>query len=791
MGGVLARRARVGHDDARAARGKVSPTATRREISAHPSSATKRTLIVRVFSLGRTLRDGTHYRKRGERQQAADQQRLARRRRHIVPFRRRPSWSALHKGARASFARPSERAARVMSAMATLSSSEDEFSFGPNERVSLTAADFEESGTDSDFAESSSSSEEENPYLAAIASPGTRARRESPVAASPPLRPLASSPSRSPREELRSTSGGDSDERDSDDDVDADVSTLKKLTRGARSSGDAGIKPAGLGARVRANSQGTYIFAEKEEKKPTATFARGGGDDDDDDRSALDRRVDSLERALASLAATARTLATAKDDAEVRLVRAEARVGELEARVADFTTGSGNPHPVDVERTRPIDPRSVPVEIDGDSIAAIERVVEEATRAAMRSADAKRVVEAAAAAAAAKEIAAARADLERSALASVTEAFASVDVSRFASCESLTTHRDEVKRLIESHGARLETRVAETERASKESLERTLHERIESRLATLADAAATTSVARVVATHETRLLVSARQATKTVEAALEKNVFLLEENTKSHADRVRRATKRAAAVEAIVTETESRARDAETVSRRAADLVAAAEDASRRVERIESAVADVVDAIAEQLSAFKSESKQREEKCVQHAERAERAAEEAIRKTDAATRFETRDSDLDRASRLRLATRSPRESLAFADENETAENAFATPARVSSARAADSRARAEATARRLAASVEAMRVFSGEEEKGDPTSTRPNAHTISPASRSPSTPSSRAEFSALFSATKQKRSNRDREAVSNLETLSVSPAVTVRSPRARKREWVA
>jgi hypothetical protein len=545
------------------------------------------------------------------------------------------------------------------------------------------------------------------------------------------------------------------------------------------------------------------VFAEKEEKKPTATFARCGGDDDDDDRSALERRVDSLERALASLAATARTLATAKDDAEVRLVRAEARVGELEARVADFTTaGSGNPTvPVDVERTPPIDPRSVPVEIDGDSIAAIERVVEEATRAAMRSADAKRVVEAAAAAAAAKEIAAARADLEaavaaaaakeiaaaradleRSALASVNEAFASVDVSRFASCESLTTHRDEVKRLIESHGARLETRVAETERASKESLERTLHERIESRLATLADAAATTSVARVVATHETRLLVSARQATKTVEAALEKNLFLLEENTKSHADRVRRATKRAAAVEAIVTETESRARDAETVARRAADLVAAAEDASRRVERIESAVADVVDAIAEQLSAFKSESKQREEKCVQHAERAERAAEEAIRKTDAATRFETRDSDLDRASRLRLATRSPRESLAFADENETAENAFATPARVSSARAADSRARAEATARRLAASVEAMSGFSGEKEKGDPTSTRPNAHNISPASRSPSTPSSRAS-AALFSATKQIRSN--------LETLSVSPAVTARSPRARKREWVA
>ena len=702
-----------------------------------------------------------------------------------------------------------------------MSSSEDEFSFGPNERVSLTAADFEESGSDSDFAESSSSSEEEeNPYLAAIASPGTRARRESPVAASPPLRPLASSPSRSPREERRSTSGGDSDERDSDDDVDANVSTLKKLTRRARSSGDAGIKPAGLGARVRANSQGTYrapndepedvfsqhaspapeparvappkatafravdrdVFAEKEKKKPTATFARGGGDDDDDDRSALERRVDSLERALASLAATARTLATAKDDAEVRLVRAEARVGELEARVADFTTaGSGNPTvPVDVERTPPIDPRSVPVEIDGDSIAAIERVVEEATRAAMRSADAKRVVEAAAAAAAAKEIAAARADLERSALASVTEAFASVDVSRFASRESLTTHRDEVKRLIESHGARLETRVAETERASKESLERTLHERIESRLATLADAAATTSVARVVATHETRLLVSARQATKTVEAALEKNLFLLEENTKSHADRVRRATKRAAAVEAIVTETESRARDAETVSRRAADLVAAAEDASRRVERIESAVADVVDAIAEQLSAFKSESKQREEKCVQHAERAERAAEEAIRKTDAATRFETRDSDLDRASRLRLATRSPRESLAFADENETAENAFATPARVSSARAADSRARAEATARRLAASVEAMSGFSGEKEKGDPTSTRPNART---------SPSSRAS-AALFSATKQKRSNLE-EAVSNLETLSVSPAVTARSPRARKREWVA
>ena len=87
-----------------------------------------------------------------------------------------------------------------------------------------------------------------------------------------------------------------------------------------------------------------------------------------------------------------------------------------------------------------------------------------------------------------------------------------------------------------------------------------------------------------------------------------------------------------------------------------------------------------------------------------------------------------------------------------------------------------------ATARRLAASVEAMSGFSGEKEKGDPTSTRPNAHNISPASRSPSTPSSRAS-AALFSATKQIRSN--------LETLSVSPAVTARSPRARKREWVA
>ena len=718
-----------------------------------------------------------------------------------------------------------------MSAMATLSSSEDEFSFGPNERVSLTAADFEESGTDSDFpAESSSGEEEENPYLAAIASPGTRARRESPVTAQP-LRPLASSPSRSPREERRPASGGDSDERDVDDDVDANVMHLKKLTRGARSS-PAGIEPpSALGARVWANGQGTSATRDASpapeparvappkatafravdgdvfggERKPTAS-ARGdvwANSGDGDDGSALERRVETLERALASLAATARTLATAKDDAEARLARAEARVGELEARVADFPTASGNPHPpTDVEPS-PIDPRSFPVEIDGDSIAAIERVVEEATRAAMRSADAKRVVEAAAAAAAAKEIAAARADLERSALASVHEAEkkmkASVDVSlsRFASRESLLTHRDEVERLLESRGARLETLVTETERAWNKTLERTLNERVESRLATIVDAAATTSVARVVATHETRLLLSARQATETVEAAIDKNARVLEENTKSFADRVRRATKRAAAVEAIVTETESRARDAETVARRASDLVAAAEDASRRVDRIESAVADVVDAIAEQLSAFKSESKQREEKCVQHAERAERAAEEARKKTEAATflRAETRDPHSDRDwdgdgdPRFCLATRSPRESLAFADENETeTASAFSTPARVSSARAADSRARAEATARRLAASVEAL---SGEGEKTknifrETTSTRRDARASPTSPTSPTRPP-RAS-AALFSATKK---------ITNLvsavsrETLSVSPAVTARSPRARKREWVA
>ena len=45
-----------------------------------------------------------------------------------------------------------------MSAMATLSSSEDELSFGPRD-VSLTAADFEESGDDSDFPAESSSGE--------------------------------------------------------------------------------------------------------------------------------------------------------------------------------------------------------------------------------------------------------------------------------------------------------------------------------------------------------------------------------------------------------------------------------------------------------------------------------------------------------------------------------------------------------------------------------------------------------------------------------------------------------
>ena len=280
------------------------------------------------------------------------------------------SLSALYQGERASSGRPSERPTRLMSAMATLSSSEDELSVGSRDR-SLTAADFEESGTDSDFPAESSSGEEEgdgageNLYLATIASPGTRARRESPVAE----RPV--SPSPSPRDESRPA--------------------RRALETKTAKTADASPAP---------EPDARFETEVRRETSPP---------------SALERRVASLERALASLAATANALSVAKEDAEARLERAEARAGEAEAKMEKILEKSSH-------ETR--------VEIDGDSVAAIERVVEDAARAAMRSADARSVVEAAAAVAARDAVAAARAELEATVRRSARDA--APDVSRFA-----------------------------------------------------------------------------------------------------------------------------------------------------------------------------------------------------------------------------------------------------------------------------------------------------------------------------------------------------------------------
>ena len=122
------------------------------------------------------------------------------------------------------------------------------------------------------------------------------------------------------------------------------------------------------------------------------------------DEPTLERRVDALERALARLAATATTLLTEKKDVDARLERVEARAKELEARMKGADASSPLAEPNRKDRRADVAPRGADgerhvsehldvVEIDRDSVAAIERAVEEATRAAMRSADARRVVD--------------------------------------------------------------------------------------------------------------------------------------------------------------------------------------------------------------------------------------------------------------------------------------------------------------------------------------------------------------------------------------------------------------
>ena len=308
--------------------------------------------------------------------------------------------------------------------MATLSSSEDELSFGPRD-VSLTAADFEESGTDSDFPAESSSGEDEddeagkNPYLAAIASPGTRARRDSRNTARPP------SPSPSPNEDVRSA-------RHSRVETETKPSTSETATHNA-------LEPP---ARVAPPSP-TAFRAVSDPTRGTDTIRVGNGpehldididiDIDRAERSAetsgdrvgdcdaihiqptLERRVDALERALARLAATVETLVIEKKNVDARLERIETRAKDWEARIQ--VTDALSPEPNRNDRRADVAPTGadgdVPehhlehlVEIDRDSVAAIERAVEEATRTAMRSADARSVVESAVAAATSDAVAA-------------------------------------------------------------------------------------------------------------------------------------------------------------------------------------------------------------------------------------------------------------------------------------------------------------------------------------------------------------------------------------------------
>ena len=678
-----------------------------------------------------------------------------------------------------------------MSAMATLSSSEDELSFGPRD-VSLTAADFEESGTDSDFPAESSSGEDEddeagkNPYLAAIASPGTRARRDSRNTARPP------SPSPSPNEDVRSA-------RHSRVETETKPSTSETATHNA-------LEPP---ARVAPPSP-TAFRAVSDPTRGTDTIRVGNGpehldididiDIDRAERSAetsgdrvgdcdaihiqptLERRVDALERALARLAATVETLVIEKKNVDARLERIETRAKDWEARIQ--VTDALSPEPNRNDRRADVAPTGadgdVPehhlehlVEIDRDSVAAIERAVEEATRTAMRSADARSVVESAVAAATSDAVAAARRELK---------------AELEASCGRLVTEltnrtkdeRDETERLLASERARFETRIetriaafeTEAQNAALE-LERRLVSRIETRLENEKNEKTreirdeTERVEKASAAAETRLREAVSDALASVASEKVKNA----EDARTAAERVRRATKRAAAVEAIVAETEARARAAESSyeqlvasSRRAVDTIAAAEDAPRRVAAIEGAVADVVDAVAEQLSAFKAEAREREAACAAHAARAAEAAEAAARGGGGPDAWAARNASAASANNA---------------------DAFATPAFVSSARAADSRARAEATARRLAASVDALR---------DDVVAPLSRDSVS-GFRSPPTPSSRAA-AALESAEARSRGRTDAFgalpfSLAGRERDAASPAaVTAKSPRARKREWV-
>ena len=653
-----------------------------------------------------------------------------------------------------------------MSAMATLSSSEDELSFGPRD-VSLTAADFEESGTDSDFPAESSSGEDEddeagkNPYLAAIASPGTRARRDSRNTARPP------SPSPSPNEDVRSA-------RHSRVETETKPSTSETATHNA-------LEPP---ARVAPPSP-TAFRAVSDPTRGTDTIRVGNGpehldididiDIDRAERSAetsgdrvgdcdaihiqptLERRVDTLERALARLAATVETLVIEKKNVDARLERIETRAKDWEARIQ--VTDALSPEPNRNDRRADVAPTGADgdfpehhlehlVEIDRDSVAAIERAVEEATRTAMRSADARSVVESAVAAATSDAVAAARRELK---------------AELEASCGRLVTEltnrtkdeRDETERLLASERARFETRIetriaafeTEAQNAALE-LERRLVSRIETRLENEKNEKTreirdeTERVEKASAAAETQLREAVSDALASVASEKVKNA----EDARTAAERVRRATKRAAAVEAIVAETEARARAAESSYEQ---LVAS----SRRA----------VDTIAASLSLA---SALNAESC------------SATASTTSAT------------APSMAATRGGGGPDAWAARNASAASAnnadaFATPAFVSSARAADSRARAEATARRLAASVDALR-----------------DDVVAPLSRdsvsgfgSPPTPSSRAA-AALESAEARSRGRTDAFgalpfSLAGRERDAASPAaVTAKSPRARKREWV-
>ena len=545
---------------------------------------------------------------------------------------------------------------------------------------------------------------EKNPYLAAIASPGTRARRDSRNTARPP------SPSPSPNEDVRSA-------RHSRVETETKPSTSETATHNA-------LEPP---ARVAPPSP-TAFRAVSDPTRGTDTIRVGNGPehldidiDIDIDRAersrrraetgsetaaihiqpTLDRRVDALEREYARLAATVETLVIEKKNVDARLERIETRAKDWEARIQ--VTDALSPEPNRNDRRADVAPTGadgdVPehhlehlVEIDRDSVAAIERAVEEATRTAMRSADARSVVESAVAAATSDAVAAARRELK---------------AELEASCGRLVTEltnrtkdeRDETERLLASERARFETRLetriaafeTEAQNAALE-LERRLVSRIETRLENEKNEKTreirdeTERVEKASAAAETRLREAVSDALASVASEKVKNA----EDARTAAARARAAR---GGVEAIVAETEARApppRFVRAISRVVAapdDTIAAAEDAPRRVAAIEGAVADVVD--ASPSSSPRSRRRRGKGGGVRGRTRAPRAA-----------------TSERRAGAGGPDARAARNASAASANNA---DAFATPAFVSSARAADSRARAEATARRLAASVDALR----------------------------------------------------------------------------------